>query len=223
MKDFIKTNWIVIAIVCFFLTGSFYAMLKTTQAEPLDTYHSSWHIIRADATEDAADFATALPLATSEGNFANKPSGAFRIVPTGGWDFGEGYSPGSKWMFAFCGDHEDGDTFSFNLIGWARLNGMAQVICEGNGTLGAQDVVIQPDGTADANGFWADTIALDEETKWPGTSIGDTNGVHVSNSGDNQVAVLIIETTGLEWIQFIVYDAAGGAECATVAVYGRRY
>jgi len=188
---------------------------------PTDTYHSSWHVIRAAAAEDGANFAAVLPLATDKGNFANKPSGAFHIVSGNIFGRGEGHSIGSKWMFAFCGTHEADDVFSFNLVGWAKTNGMAQIICEGAGILGTQDVVIQPNGTTDANGFWADTITLDELTKWPRD--GDANNIQIYNSDDNEVAILVVETTGLEWIQFVVYDAAGGAECAAVTVYGRRW
>lgn len=227
MAEIVKKNWLVIAIVGLMgLTAGLSYWILPAKAEPIDQYHSSWHVVRADATEDASTFLGALPLQTSEGDFANKPTGAFRIPSRSGGisGRGEGYSPGTKWMFAFCGDHEDGDTFSFDLVGWAKTNGMAQVICEGNGVLGKQDVVIQPDGTADANGFWADTLAVDDTKLWPGLYNDANDGVIVRNgAGGDQVAILIIETTGLEWIQFFIYDAAGTAECASVAVYGRRY
>ena len=223
MKTFILKNKLEVAgIVLLAIIIPLFYWATIAQAEPLDTYHSSWHVIRANAAEDASTFAGALALATDEGNFANKPSGAFHIV-SGGDGGAEGTSPGSKWMFAFCGTHEDADTFSFNLVGWAKTNGMAQVVCEGNGILGKQDVVIQPDGTADANGFWADTLTLDETNKWPGPFADCNDGVQIRNSGSDEVALLVVETTGLEWIQFIVYDATGGAECAAVTVYGRRY
>ena len=227
MSKMIRRNWPLL-LEGLILTGCIYlVVVKPLLAEPIDTHHSSWHVIRANAAEDDTTFAAALALQTDEGNFANKPSGAFHIVSGDVPGRGEGYSPGSKWMFALCGTHEDGDVFSFNVVGWAKTNGMAQVICEGDGVLGKQDVVIQPDGTADANGFWADTINLEAQTKWPGTQDANgfvnSSGIGVYNSGNDEVAILVIETTGLEWIQFIVYDATGGAQCATVTVYGRRW
>lgn len=223
MSRFIKKNSLVITtVITLACVGGIFYWILPAKAEPLDTYHSSWHEIRATATEDGDDFATVLPLATNKGDFANKPSGAFRISSRPTFGRAEGFSPGSRWMFAFCGQHEADDTFSFNLVGWAKTNGMAQIICEGNGVLGTQDVVIEPNGDTDPNMFWADTIALDEETKWPG-SFNDANGVRVFNSGDNEVAILVVDTTGLEWIQFITYDVAGGAEAASIGVYGRRY
>jgi hypothetical protein len=214
MARIVRKNLPVFIIISLVSVLYFY-VVRPLFAEPLDTYHSSWHLVRAVAAEDAADFATALALATSKGDYANKPSGAFRISSRYAGSRAEGYSPGSKWMFAICGTDADNETFSFNVVGWAKTNGMAQIICEGNGILGSQDVVIYPGGSTATNGFWADTISLDETTKWP--------SVAVYNSGDNEVAIIVIETTGLEWIQFIVYDAGGGAEAASIGVYGRRY
>jgi hypothetical protein len=189
---------------------------KQLKAEPLDTYHSRWHLVKAVAAEDAADFATTIDLAGAEGDFAHKTANAFRIASfQSGYGRHEGYSPGSKWMFAFCGTDAADETFSFNLVGWAKANGMAQVICEGNGVLGTQDVVIYPGGGTATNAYWADTIELDETTKWP--------SVAVYNSADNEVAIIVVETTGLEWIDFVTYDVGGGAEAASLGVYGRRY
>lgn len=188
-----------------------------SKAVPIETHHSSWHLVRDTAAEDAADFATALPLATSEGDFANMTTSSFRISSYNVVSSrSEGYSPGGAWMFVFCGTDAADDTFSFTLVGWAKTNGMAQVICEGNGILGTQDVVLYPDDGATAtNAFWADTITLDETTKWP--------SVAVYNSGDNEVAFILVDMTGLEYVYPYIYDAAGTAECATVTVYGRRY
>jgi len=217
MAEKIKKNWLPALLGILAVTAFYLLVIKPLMAEPIDTYHSSWHLVRAVAAEDAADFATALALATSKGDFANKPAGAFQIPSrsAGMSRRGEGYSPGTKWMFAICGTDAADETFSFNVVGWAKTNGMAQIICEGNGVLGTQDVVIYPGGSTATNGFWADTITLDETTKWP--------SVAACNSGDNEVAIIVIETTGLEWIQFIVYDAGGGAEAASIGVYGRRY
>lgn len=65
--------------------------------------------------------------------------------------------------------------------------------------------------------FWADTINLDETTKWP--------SVAVYNSGDNEVGFIVVDTTGIEWIQFVIYDAlpVQTLEAGDVTVYGRPY
>lgn len=292
--------YVMVVVIVFVVT---ILPIRQAEAEPLDTYHSSWHLVRETADEDGATFAAVYDLTTA-GNFANKDSstvangGPFNIrsvnVNTGAH---EGYSAGGAWMFAICGKNYNNtdDTFSFNIIGWSKLNGMLQTVAEGNGTLGTQAVIVYPDGgtalgelvdmtavTYDHSGgaeetyfsktdvglnvvagmlayvtgtnitsgyyqvtivtdddnikiavtasddntdstvqinpaFWADTIALDETTKWPAVSL--------HNSGDNEVAFIVVDTTGLEWVQFVIYDAdaATGEEAGDLTVYGRRY
>lgn len=70
--------------------------------------------------------------------------------------------------------------------------------------------------------FWADTIAIDETTKWPRDA--DANNVMVYNSGDNEVAMIVVEVGSLEWLQWVFYDCDGatGEEAGNVTVYGRR-
>lgn len=187
------------------------------EAVPLDTYHSSWHLIRDTAAEDGATFAAGLDLAGAEGDFGNKPSGAFHIrVDSSGGGY-EGYSPGGAWMFAFAGTDTINDTFSYTMVTWAKTNGMAQVAGHGDGILGSQDVVLYPhDGSTATNGFWADTVNMDALTSWP--EIG------TYNSGNNEVGLLVADMTGVEWVQFFIYDAGGAAsECTDITVYGRRY
>ncbi len=221
MKKLGKALTVVILVLAV-IAGTF--MLpkpEQVQAEPVDTYHSSLHLVRALAAEDGATFAASLDLAGGEGDFASKPTSAFLIrsmfTETGP---NEGYSAGGAWIFTFACSTTDGDDdsegFSFTLVGWSKTNGMAQVICEGNGLAGTQDVVIYPGGSVtDANDTWADTIVLDETTKWP--------SVAVYNSGDNEVCILVADMTGLEYVYPFIYDAAGTAEASAVAVYGRRY
>ena len=294
-------------------------LVYPVKAEPVDTYHSSWHLVRETADEDGASFAAVYDLTgvgTTNGHFADKDSstvangGPFHIVSrpirmqTG--QYAEGISAGGKWMFAICGKNYNNtdDTASFNVVGWSKTNGMLQNICEGSIVLGTQAVVVYPDGgdalgelinetgvtythatktftdtgdtgafdgaavgmlarvtgtnitdaivqvttVTDANiiicsgvtstdnttdatvqinpAFWADTITLDETTKWSGSCDPNTNTqIAVWNSGDNEVALLVIDTTGLEWIQFVFYDcdAATGDEAGDITVFGRRY
>lgn len=194
--------------------------LRSLPAEPLDTYHSRWHLVRDTADEDAADFATALDLEGGKGDFANKPSGAFHIPPFGSSRGNEGSSAGAAWRLAFSGSTTDGDddseTFGFTVVGWARINGMAQVICDGTGKIGLQDVVLYPhDNSSATNRWWADTLVLGT-SKW--------RSAVVYNSGNDQVCIIHIDVAGLEWLQVFIYDANGtGSEAGDITVIGRRY
>ena len=273
-------------------------------AEPLDTYQTGWNAVRAPADEDGATFAAVYNLALNGGDFASKDSstvangGPFRIpaksYPGSG---GALSSQGGAILLTFAGSNYNNvdDTFSFNVVGWSRDNGMLQNICEGSGVLGTQAVDLYPDGTdakgvlfsvtgatythatttfvdtadagsfagavagmlayvegtnitsgyyqittvTDANtlvmsgmastdnntdstvasnpAFWADTLTLDETTKW--------RIVAVQNSGDNEVAQILIDRSGLEWIQVVVYDAdaATGEEAGNISSWGRLY
>ena len=303
MKSRIGRTTLAAVMLALFCIAPF-VIYRMAGAAPLETYHSSWHLVRETAVQDHNSFAEVYDL-TTEGNFANKNSatvlngGPFQIRSTT-VPGTEGSSPGAIWAFAICGKNYNNtdDTFSYDIVGWAKDNGMLQVIGEGAGALGTQAVVVYPDGgdamgvefsVTDANythatttlsvtnggfdggvvntmiyvgssnetkltsgyyeittftdantivisgasstdnitaadvtvqnnpAFWADTITLDETTKWPGVS--------VVNSGDNEVAMILVDTTGLEWLQFVIYgaDAATGEEAGDITVYGRRY
>ncbi len=301
----------ILVIIVIVLHAAFY---EKAQAEPVDTYHSGWHLVRATADEDGASFAAVYDLTGASGtltpDFAGKDTstvangGAFHIVAKSAADaYGVPVSPGDTWAFAICGSNYNNvdDTVSFTVVSWGRENGMIQVICEGDGVLGTNAVVTYPDG-GDAMGalisetgvtytngtktftttgdgfagavvgmlarvtgtnitnneivqvttvtsaniiicsgvtstgsntdstveinpaFWADTLALDETTKWP-KQHGDLVGAAVYNSADNEVALLVIQTQGIEYLQFIIYDAdaATGEEAGNITVYGRRW
>jgi len=295
---------------------SIFALARLVQAEPIDTYHAGWNLVRAEDDEDAASFAAEYDLtgatAGISGAFEDMNASAFRI-PSRPAD-GIGSAPGTKWVFTICGKLYDdvGGTFSFDLVGWAKNNGMLHVICEGNGDLGTQAVVNYPDGddalgdlisltgvtythasttltdTDDVGSFdgaavgmmarvtgtdltsvitpittftdaniiicsgiassdnntdstvqinpsmWADTITLDEITKWSG-AVADPNTIYgydkmegniaVLNNSDNQIALLVVDLAGLEYIQFVFYDCDGatGEEAGSIRVYGRPY
>jgi len=228
MKYLKKGRVVVSVLILFLMTVCAILVLVPAKAEPLDTYHSDWALIRETADEDGANFAAVYALATSEGNFASKNSssvvdgGAYRIRSYAGNTAGnETQTVGAAWEFAISASTTDADddseTFSFNIIGWSRNNGMLQVLAEGAGAIGTQDVVLYPnDGAAATDIWWADTITLDETTKW--------NTVSVLNSGDNEVAILHVDMAGLEWVQFVIYDANGsGAEAGDLTVFGRPY
>ena len=316
---------VVFTTIAVLLAVSMYfglSLPKPAKAEPVDTYHSSWHLVRETADEDGASFAAVYDLTgvgATTGNFASKDSstvangGPFHIIANQG-GIGNPYSPGSKWMFTFCGENYNNvdDTFSFNLVGWSRTDGMLQTIAVGDCVLGTQAVVTYPDSgdalgalisetavtythatkkftdtgdtgaftgavvgmlarvtgtgytdaisqittvtdanniicsglTSTGNGtdstlqinpaFWADTINLDDQTRWSG-SLADPNTatgyyqmsgtLAVINSGNNEVAGLVVDLTGMEWVQFVIYDAdaATGEQAGNVTVYGRRF
>ncbi len=207
---------LVFVVVVFFGLAKLFNVQKA-EAEPLETFHSSLHLVRATAAEDGATFAAALDLAAGEGDFANKPSNAFRIRPLSDIGRSEGMSPGAAWLFYFAGNDTTNDTFSFTMVGWARINGPAQVICHGDCVLGTQDVVLYPhDSSTATNVFWADTVNIDSLLSWP--------SINQYNSAGNEIGILAVDLTGIEFVQFFIYDAAGGGtEATTVTVYGRRY
>lgn len=191
--------------------------VRKAKADSRDTWSEGWQLVRDTANEDAATFAAALALATSEGDFANKPTGAFEIKSSN-----RGESVGTAWCFTFSGipTNGDNDTFSFTAVGWAKRNGMAQVICNGDGRLGTQDVVIYPhSNTATSTALWADYLSVDSKQDWPGNI-----GTFPATAADT-VAQLVFDTTGLAWVQVFIYDADGSTsdEAGSITVYGRPY
>lgn len=204
------TLTVLILIVTLLVISS---IIEKVEAEPLDTYHSRWVEVRAEATEDAADFASALALATSEGDFDNKPDGAYRIKSHQSIHTSEG----GGWLFTIGGGIDDNDTGSFTVVGWAKANGMAQVICHGDVRLGTMDVVKYPGVFASSTKFWCDYINVDDTTLWPG-------GVGVFSNANNEIGMIAFDPVGLEWVQFFFYDADGsGTEMTNISVYGRPY
>lgn len=304
MRKIMKIGQVIAAVV---FVASLVCIVLPVKAAPLDTYHSGWKLIRETASQDGDSFGAVYDL-TTEGNFANKDSSTvanggpyhIRSYPGGGAGT-EFQSSGGAWMFVISGECFNGldDTFSFHILGWSRINGMLQVIAEGDGVLGDQAVIAYPDDSADALGatasdtavtfthsgktftvtnaafadvsvnmmayvseaadanitsgfyeittysdansiaisgvssdhddaavtvqinpaFWADVINLDETTKWPSVA------VYNSEAGSGQMAFILIDMTGLEWIQFVVYaaDAATNEEAGNITIYGRPY
>lgn len=203
-------------------------LVRSAVGDPPDVYQQGFQLVRETATEDAADFATTYALATAEGDFAGKDSlsvllgGPFRLKSQRS-DLGQYQSIGTRWQFIICGGLAENDTFSYSLVGWAADNGPLQVICEGTGIIGTQDVVLYPDDNATATDiWWADTIVVTATTKWTKAE-GGANGVSAFNAGANQIAVLQLYPQGLEWIQFVFHACDGsGTEASNLTVYGRR-
>lgn len=160
---------------------------------------SEWQLIRASGTEDGATSAACLTVA-SAGNFANMPATAFQISAKGASD-----TTDVRAVIGICGGADpnlDNDTGSFVIYCWAE-GGPAEFICEGDFVLGTQQVVKFPNTTdAATNCNWADTINVDSTSVW-------IKGVLVTDSGNNRIAHLSFDTTGLKYIRIFFYDAAG--------------
>ena len=319
MKNVIRYGRITLALLLLLVVMTYLVIpMLPAKADPADAFQSEWVLIRDTADEDGADFATVYDL-TLKGNFANKDSatvangGPYQISPRAGVS--------NRWMFTICAKNYDvgsdntiDNTFSFNLIGWAKNNGMLQVIAEGDCILGTQAVIVYPDsGTAfdalvdetavvythggasterftvtnegfagtvagmlvyvtgtnitsgyyaittatDPNNivcsniaasgdstnatvqsnpaFWADTISLDETTKWTSTingaaaASGNEGVLAVLNADGSisagEVASIVVDLSGIEWIQWVIYDAlpAPTTEAGDVTVYGRKF
>lgn len=225
MRKRIGRTILTTVVLLYLLLCGVWFLADMAKAEPLDTHHSKWRLVRETADEDGANFTAVYDLAGDEGNFANKNSnsvangGPFRIGSRPGELGTPNKSLGAVWKFVICGGVENNDTFSFHIVGWAEDNGMLRVLAVGDGIIGTQDVVLYPDDDAVATAiWWADTISIDSVTpvRWPGVS--------VRNSGNDEVASILVDTTGLEWIQFVIYDADGTSTDANdITVFGRPY
>ena len=216
MKTIRYGRVVISTILLLMIAAALTLCLLPVQAEPLDTYHSDWNLIRDTGSEDGGDLDAVYDL-TSEGGFASKGADAFHIVSKDVITTQGGISAGAAWDIVVSGGIDEDDTFSWTLVGWARANGMLQVIANGTGAIGTQAVVIYPGGIADPNAFWADTLVItDSPVLW--------NTVEVLNSGNDNVAFLHVDIAGLEWLQFIIYDADGsGTEAANLTAFGKRY
>lgn len=217
----IKLGFVLLCVTFWFGVWSAVDYVMPSHAEVLDSYNIAWKLVRDTAIEDGTNLAAVYALDSNEGNWASRDTTAsFRLLSgpaslTG--PAGQPDSPGAVWKFVFSGGPTENDTLSFDVIGWAQGNGMAQVICTGDADLGTQDVVYYPDDNAAAVAiWWFDTINLDATDTWA--------GVNTYNSDRDSVAELLIDTTGLEYLQFIIYDADGtGTEANDVTVFGRPY
>jgi hypothetical protein len=172
---------------------------------------SDWQIVRASGLEDAANSAACLATATAS-NYANISATAFRIPSVGASDTSD-----VRCILSILGGAAANENFSFVIYGYA-VGGPAEFICEGDGILGAQTAVAYPNtGTVVADTYWADTINIDSTTIW-------VKGVYVTDSGNDRIAHLCFDTTGLAFIKVYFYDANGATtEAGPVMVYARFY
>jgi len=178
--------------------------LGATSYTVSNTIHSPYHLLRAEANENASTIDL-----TSEGDFASKPSGAVRLI-----SLGEA-GPANAIQFIFCGGAAADKTFSWKIYAWRRSNGPCEFIASGTGTLGTQAVVKYPlDGSTATNKFWADTLAVSEQGALKTFSLADA-------SGNNRVAKLYGDLCGYEWIYIEITSADGstGTEAGNISVY----
>jgi hypothetical protein len=202
-QGFSMKTRILVAFAVAFLVFCFIGVISLPAAAPTFKV-SDWQLIRAVGNEDGATSAACLAVETA-GDFANMPSTAFQISAGGASD-----TTDVRCVIAICGGADSNladDTGSFVVYGWAE-GGPAEFICEGDFVLGTQQVVKYPNTTTAATDInWADTINVDSTTVW-------IKGVLVTDSGNNRIAHLSFDTTGLKYIGIFFYDAAGVAGAA---------
>ena len=104
------------------------------------------------------------------------------------------------------------------------------IVCSGTGSSGDATTTVQSNPA-----FWADTISLDETTKWTSTingaaaSSGNKGVLEVLNADGSisagEVGAIVVNLDGIEWIQWIIYDAlpAQTTEAGDVSVFGRKF
>jgi len=169
-----------------------------------ETYHAPYTLLRAEANEDA----TALDL-TTKGDFANMPATAVRL----GSNAGANNAVGALQLI-FCGGAAADKTFTYTIYAWRTGNGPAEFVATGTGTLGTQAVVAYPHNRATATAkFWADTLTV--TGRWNKTVTS------TDTSGNNQVAKLLFDFCGYEYIYVEISSADGstGTEAGNVSVY----
>lgn len=171
---------------------------------PIDTVHAPYILLRAEADENA----TTIDL-TSEGDFANIPSGAVQIKTAD-----DGTQSGVNAIeVIFCGGDTANETFTYTIWAWRERNGAARKVATGTGTLGTQAVVKYPhDASTATSKFWADTLSCTDNWLKDVTSS--------DASGDNNIASVQFDLCGYEYIYVEITNAAGsGSEAGEVSAY----
>lgn len=191
-----KRNVVAVIIVMLLLLVMGAASLKVT-------YHSPYAVLRAEADEDS----TALDL-TSKGNFGNKPAGAVELKANDSYEGLQNYVE-----LIFCGGAAANKTFNYKVYAWRKYNGPAMLVCTGTGTLGTQAVVVYPQLGNATSKFWADTLTVAD--RWL------TDVTSTDTTGNNEVAKLVFDTCGYEWlyVEISSADGATGNEAGDVSVY----
>lgn len=174
----------------------------------LDTIQNPLIVLRAEANEEASPINL-----VSEGDFAQKPSDAFEIRTDG-----SGLNSLANDAFImFSGGDAALKTFTWRLFSWLAINGPAQLVAFGTGTLGSQAVIIYPNGSAATNKFWAHTLVV-TAFSWPKEVRATPNG------GNNSVAMLSLDLMGRKHWKMQIEDADGltGNEAGDISAYWSR-
>lgn len=171
----------------------------------LDTIQKQLTVLRAEANEEASP----INLAT-EGDFAQMPADALEIRT----DEAGLNSLVNDAFILFCGGPAALKIFTWRLFAWLAINGPAQLVAYGTGTLGSQAVVIYPNGAAATNKFWADTLVV-TTYYWPKEVKATPNG------GNNSVATLSLDLMGWKHWKMQIEDADGltGSEAGDISAY----
>lgn len=153
--------------------------------------HQPYAILRAEASED-----TAVVIATA-GAFASKPSAAVQLKTA------TGNSTANTIQITVIGGDAANDTFSWRIYAWRASNGPAELVADGNGILGTQQVVTYPQGGTATSKFWVDSFTIAAQYR--------LTTVTTSTTGGNSVASLWIDTIGYEWWYIEITDADGSS------------
>jgi len=136
----------------------------------LTTLTHKLFVARAEAAANTT-FSDSL---TTNGNFANMPTGVIdvldvtRLNPVAELPKSVSVHSVSKIngiAFYFGGGDSDNDEFTWKIYGWRNENGMAELVTDGTGILGSQAVVVWPHnpGVPVSNRFWADTLVISND------------------------------------------------------------
>lgn len=165
-----------------------------------------WNLLRDTADED-----TALVIATA-GDFAHKPATAISLPNR--LEANDRLTAARIVSLIICGGAAADKTFSYNIYAYRDINGPAELVATGTGTIGSQAVVLYPhDGSTATNIFWADTLT--DTGDW----IGD--GVRIDDSGNNRVCKLTFDVFGYRWLYAEILEADGttGTQAGDITVY----
>ena len=158
------------------------------------------HKLYVARQEAVADNTFTANLAT-QGNFAQKPSGALDVLDIIRLDPNASEEKDPKviansvangLVFTFAGGAAADAVFSWKIYGWRNENGPAELLADGTGVLGTQAVVKYPHNGATATSkFWADTLVVENEY-W-------IKEVEATASGNNSVSKVWFDTCGYRY------------------------
>ena len=166
-----------------------------------------WNRLRAPANEDASPIDL-----TTQGNWANKPSGAIQIA----MPMQENEMPyvSTDVAIAIAAGSAADKTLTWRLFALALTNGMIQQVAYGTATTGTQAVNIYPNGDSASNIYWCDTIVV-TEYYWP-KPVKAT-----PNAGNNSVGMVSLDLLNWSWWHIQIEDADGvtGDQAGNVSVW----